>query len=204
MAGRDLTPPPNALTFRPSPQALARLRQLHSAAGTIADRAPEIIENPQAARGLEQALIGAVVGCLADHPQDKSSLAQRRHAAVMRRFWRVVEESGGQPLYIPEICSAIQVSEGTLRACCHEHLGMSPKRYLLLRRMALARSALREQAADTTSVTDIATRYGFWDLGRFAVRYKALFDESPSATLRAPTGRLTPPPPLSASMLKAG
>ena len=194
MAGRDLTPPPNALTFRPSPQALARLRHLHNAAVTLAERTPEIIANPQAARGLEQALIGAVVDCLADHPQDKSSLSQRRHAAVMRRFWQVMEETADQPLYIPEICGAIQVSERTLQACCHEHLGMAPKRYLLLRRMALARKSLREQVAGTTSVTDIAMRYGFWDLGRFAVQYKALFDESPSATLRAPAGTARPLP----------
>ena len=60
---------------------------------------------------------------------------------------------------------------------------MGPKRYLLLRRMHLARRALRDAAPDATSVTDIATRYGFWQLGRFAVEYQALFGEAPSATL---------------------
>lgn len=60
---------------------------------------------------------------------------------------------------------------------------MAPKRYLLLRRMGLARRALRRADPDTTSVTTIGTRYGFWELGRFAVVYQALFDESPSATL---------------------
>ena len=203
MAGRDLTPPPNALTFRPAPHTLARLQQLHAAAGRLAERTPEIITNPEAARGLEQTIIGAVVDCLADRPEDKGSLAQLRHAAVMRRFWQAVEESAGQPLYIPEICSAIQVSERTLRACCHEHLGMSPKRFLLLRRLALARRSLRKPAADITSVTEIAMRYGFWDLGRFAAEYKALFDESPSATLRAPNGIAGPSHSISASTLKA-
>ena len=65
---------------------------------------------------------------------------------------------------------------------------MGPKRYLLLRRMNLARQALRQAAPDTTSVTDIATRFGFWQLGRFAVEYQTLFGESPSATLRRQYG----------------
>jgi AraC-like DNA-binding protein len=102
----------------------------------------------------------------------------------MRRFRRVVEENPAQPLYIPELCRAIGVSSRTLQACCQEHLGMGPKRYLLLRRMHLARRALRYATSEVTSVTDIATRYGFWQLGRFAVEYRSLFSESPSATLR--------------------
>ena len=60
---------------------------------------------------------------------------------------------------------------------------MGPKHYLLLRRMNLARWALRQSAPEAASVTEIATRYGFWQLGRFAVEYHTLFGESPSATL---------------------
>ena len=63
---------------------------------------------------------------------------------------------------------------------------MSPKRYLLLRRMHLARRALRDSASDTTTVTQIATQYGFWHFGRFAGEYQSLFGEAPSTALRRP------------------
>jgi len=163
---------------------MAKLQRLHAAAGHLAEEAPEIIVNPDAARGLEQALVEAMISCLVDGEVREDGVAQRHHEIVMRRFWRVVEENPEQPLYIPEICRKIGVSESTLRMCCQEHLGMAPKRYLLLRRMALTRRALRQAEPDVTSVTAIGTRYGFWELGRFAVVYQSLFGESPSATLR--------------------
>ena len=97
-----------------------------------------------------------------------------------------MEENPDEPLYIPELCNSIGVSDRTLRICCQEQLGLSPKRYLLLRRMHLARRTLREAAPTATTVTQTAMRYGFWELGRFAGAYNSLFGELPSATLGHP------------------
>ena len=179
----DLAPPKDALTLTPLPSTMEKLRRLNAAAGRLAEEAPELIANPEVARGLEQALIEAMVTCLDTRQYRDNSLAQGQHAIIMHRFRRVVEENPEQPLYIPEICRTIRVSSRTLRMVCQEHLGMGPKRYLVLRRMHLARRALRDAAPEATTVTDIATRFGFWQLGRFAVEYQSLFGESPSATL---------------------
>jgi len=184
LAGCDLTPPRDALIFTPPTPAIGRLQRLHAAAGELAETAPEVVADPEAARGLEQALIEAMVGCLVHGKRREQSAAQGQHAIVMRRFRRAVEENPDEPLYIPEICKRIGVSRRTLFNCCQEHLGMGPKRYLLLRRMNLVRRTLREAVPGDTSVTEIATRYGFWQLGRFAVEYQSLFGESPSARLR--------------------
>src|SRR6516165_6888782 len=78
-----------------------------------------------------------------------------------------------------ELCAAVGASDRTLRACCHEHLGMSPTRYLWLRRMNLARRALRVADRATTTVTEIATNYGFWELGRFSVAYRCYLGNRP-------------------------
>jgi AraC-like DNA-binding protein len=184
LAGCDLRPPRDGMLVTPPPAAMERLQRLHATAGDLAEKAPEVLVNPDAARGLEQALIAAMVECLAHQEQRETSLAQGQHAIVMRRFRRLIEENPEQPLYLPEICEAIRVPDRTLRRCCQEHLGMGPKHYLLLRRLHLVRRALRQATPETTTTTEIATGFGFWQLGRLAVEYQSLFGESPSATLR--------------------
>jgi AraC-like DNA-binding protein len=186
IAGCDLTPPTDALAVTPPPAALARLQHLHAAAGTLAEDAPAVIANPAAAHGLEQALIGALTECLGAGHANEDRSALRQHVRIMRRFHQAIGDRLDQPLYVAELCTAIGVSERTLRMCCQEQLGVGPRRYLMLRRMHLARRRLRESSADATSVTEIATQYGFWQFGRFAGEYKSLFGESPSVTLGCP------------------
>jgi len=185
-AGCDMMPPRNATLITPPPAATARLQRLHAAAGQLAEDTPEIIAHPEAARGLEHALIEAMVACLSEGMVGEDRSALRQHARIMRRFRGAVEKNPDQPLYIPELCAAIGVSDRTLRVCCQEQLGMSPKHYLLLRRMHLARRSLRASSPGVTTVTSIATQYGFWQFGRFAGEYKTLFGEAPSTTLHRP------------------
>jgi hypothetical protein len=53
IAGVDLTSPKDPLMHTPPPSAMAKLQRLHAAAGHLAEEVPEVIANPDAARGLE-------------------------------------------------------------------------------------------------------------------------------------------------------
>jgi transcriptional regulator GlxA family with amidase domain len=66
---------------------------------------------------------------------------------------------------------------------------MSPKRFVLRERLYEVRRALRDADATSGTVTTIATDHGFFELGRFAGTYKAVFGETPSATLRGGSSR---------------
>ena len=183
MAGVDLTPPAHAVTLRPHPARMGELQRLHAAATGLAHDAPTIIANPSAALGLEQELLQALANGLTDPTLESDSAAKRKHELIMRRFHMAISERGSEPVYLSEVCLALGVSGRTLRACCQEYLGTGPLRYLWLRRMQLARRALEFAHPKSMSVTAIATQHGFWELGRFAVSYRALYGETPSATL---------------------
>jgi AraC-like DNA-binding protein len=184
--GREVAPPSHPRRIRPPAPALSRLLNLHQSAGRLAKIAPDILAKAEVGRAMEQGLIEAMVLCLAAGEHAEPQRLRRDDANIMRRLQEVLRVSGQEPLYMAELCTAIGISYPALRACCQEHFGMSPKRYLWLHRMHLARRALRRETPETTKVTEIATNYGFWELGRFSVAYRSFFGESPSATLRRP------------------
>lgn len=187
LVGREVTAPAVTRSIRPSPLLMSRLRNLHAAAGQLASTAPDILAHPEVARAIEHELLRAMIACLIDPATIENSRSARQRLAVIRRFEQLLEANQDQPLYLTEICAAIGVTDRTLRLHCQEHLGMGPHRYLWLRRMHLARRALALADGTKSTVTEIANDHGFGELGRFAVSYRQIFGESPSATLRRPT-----------------
>jgi transcriptional regulator GlxA family with amidase domain len=88
-----------------------------------------------------------------------------------------------EPLHISSLCLALAVSERSLRKAFHEIHGLPPCRHLRMLRLRGARRALLSADCKLTTVTEIAMDFGFVELGRFAVEYRAVFGESPSQTL---------------------
>ena len=67
-----------------------------------------------------------------------------------------------------------------------ETFGPDPRAILAAdkRRLEAVRGALLAADPGRSTVADVAMRFGFWELGRFAGAYRARFGELPSATLR--------------------
>ena len=76
------------------------------------------------------------------------------------------------------------MTERTLRAAFQDYFGIGPVQYLKIRTLNMARDALLNSDPALTTVTGVATRFGVWELGRFARDYRLLFGELPSQTLR--------------------
>jgi len=108
----------------------------------------------------------------------------RRRAAVRRIEEYLAAYDRALPS-IADLCAIANVSERTLDYAFREQLDTPPARYLRLRRLNKVRDEMRSGDPESVRVTDVAMRWGFWELGRFAAEYRALFRELPSATLAA-------------------
>jgi transcriptional regulator GlxA family with amidase domain len=95
-----------------------------------------------------------------------------------------IDGQGGEYVTVPDLASAAGVSERTLRAAFQGYFGIGPVQFLRLRTLNQVRDSLRNCDPALTTVTDVATRFGVWELGRLARDYRLLFGELPSQTLR--------------------
>ncbi len=122
-----------------------------------------------------------------DHVDDEPPVQQldnpSRRRAVVRRIEEYLDASGDIVLSIPTLCQIAGTSERTLEYAFREQVGITPARYLKLRRMNLVRRRLGDPEWSNAGVTRIALDCGFYDLGRFAGEYRFLFGEVPSETL---------------------
>ena len=94
VAGREARVPDDGRVLRPSAGAFARLQDIHATAGRLAEELPEVLENADLARSLEQELIQAMVDCTIPDPAEGNSSSRHEHRNIMRRFHALIEANG--------------------------------------------------------------------------------------------------------------
>ncbi|MBV9685906.1 MAG: helix-turn-helix domain-containing protein [Alphaproteobacteria bacterium] len=170
--------------LRPPERLIARLHSLVLSAIRVSETMPQVLFSPRCAESLEEGLLEAIVACLTRHDTREESVKHGTRVAIAKKLEEAIEARLDSPLRVLELCRITGLHERTLRKVCQEQMGVSPSRFLALRRLHMARRALLRADPRSATVTEIAMEHGMWELGRFAVAYKALFGESPSATLR--------------------
>lgn len=109
-------------------------------------------------------------------------------SAALRRARRFCEEHAAEPITLGDIATAARVSVRTLQSGFREQLQTTPMAYLRNVRLARAHADLVHIAAtgSRTTVTEVALRWGFTHLSRFAAFYRQTYGHAPSVTRRGP------------------
>jgi len=109
---------------------------------------------------------------------------RRPTARAVRRAVAFMEENVGNPISISDIAVASGTSVRALQSAFHKAFEIPPSTYLRRLRIEGAHRELRAAPPGSTTVRDVALRWGFAHTGRFAQLYAAMYGEHPSHTLR--------------------
>ncbi len=131
-----------------------------------------------------QKLASQVIG----HPQVDDAAHQGRpklsRSQIIQRSMQLMEMRVGNHVTVVDLASASDISERTLRTVFNEYFGVGPVRYLQLRELHSVRRTLLAADSEETTVSQVLADHEEWAFSRFASRYRKLFGELPSETLR--------------------
>ena len=107
---------------------------------------------------------------------------RERYRDILDRFVVHAQANLDKPTRIPELCRAVGVEPRQLRRACQAILGVTPVSHLNSLRLSEVRRMLSTRNGAASTITEVASRFGFHELGRFAAAYRAAFGEHPSET----------------------
>lgn len=179
--------PNAAVSRRTSKPVLDGLRQLIDGALSRHGTTDHDAAWRHAAEGeIASALTHALNHSVPMGPVQRSGRPQLSRSTVIAAALACMNANEGQPIFIDDLCKAAHVSERALRNIFQEFFGVGPMRLLKVRQLHEIRAALLRKQPPVETVTEVAYRFGVFDLSLLARNYKALFGESPSQTLHGP------------------
>ena len=166
----------------------AALRELDRISRAVEDTltdTPDLLMDAEAARGLRASILDAADAILT--PSEPMTRRSARSAWAQQRLLHAADDylraNPARPVYTEKLCTALGASATRLHQAFHASFGMSPHRYLKLRRLGMVHAMLLSRSGPWHSVKAAALSHGFWHLGQFAHDYRALYGELPSETL---------------------
>lgn len=187
--GGDLRQPvefaPQMSMLAPQSRSWVRLMKwLYDEVGHADGAGEGMLDSPLFVAQIEQMVITTLLLCQPNNYSDR--LADHGPSVAphfIKRIERFIEENAQEPLTIGDFAEHAGVSTRSLFAGFRKYRDMTPMHYLKSVRMKRVHAELLGAAAETTTVTCVAMRWGFSHLGHFTVDYKRCFGESPSVTL---------------------
>jgi AraC-like DNA-binding protein len=144
------------------------------------------LAHPLAMQRLEQVLLHSLL--FAQPHNHSAALAGASPTPGTRPVAQAVELLRGSPEHpwtLAELAAEVSLSVRSLQEGFRRSLDTTPTTYLRQLRLEKVHEELTTADPGTVSVTEVATRWGFVHLGRFAAAYRQKFAERPSETARA-------------------
>ncbi|MGY0019749.1 AraC family transcriptional regulator [Streptomyces sp. cg35] len=146
-----------------------------------------MLEHPLVAQPLRDAVLNGLL-LAADHRyrDQLDRPAEGLRPAPVKRAMDAMREQPERPFTTTELAAEARVGVRWLQEAFARYVGMPPMAYLRTVRLERVHAELLAGDPRTTTVSEIAFRWGFGHLGRFAEQYRSRYGRVPSRTLRDP------------------
>jgi AraC-like DNA-binding protein len=137
---------------------------------------------------LVASMTATVFGPEGDASHDGAGSAGRSHGgqATLRRALEFVESNADRDIALPDIAAAAYATPRSVQLVFRRYLDTTPMAHLRRVRLEHVHEELvaSNHGAGAT-VTEVASRWGFASMGRFAQEYREMYGVLPSETLRS-------------------
>lgn len=147
---------------------------------------PVARSSPLVVSAANQYLAACVLGAFESHSVTEPTAEDRRDGTPMllRRAIAYIDDNAQNDIALNDIASAIYVTPRALQYSFRRHRDCTPMEYVRQVRLHYAHLDLVAGDRAGTSVSQVASRWGFAHAGRFAVFYRETYGQSPHTTLR--------------------
>lgn len=172
------------LSGRPRSRAAVRAwhRALDYATGTLlsADSA----QQPLVVATLAPLLAGALLECYPSNATEQDLLSNPGLPDALKDAVSFIHCHARSDISINDVAAAVHLTPRAVQYLFRRQLDTTPTEYMRRVRLHRAHRELLAGSRATTTVTEIAQRWGFAHTGRFAVLYRHTYGQSPHSTLR--------------------
>ena len=145
---------------------------------------PELLTNDRSRKNAEFEIARSFLLTIASSQVEAKIPPSRFRDKAMQRALDYITSNAHKAPQIADVYDAAYASERTLQYAFLERFGVTPKSYLESFRLNGVRKELHISDSTSTKIKEVAKRWGFWHMSKFASDYHKLFGKLPSDTLR--------------------
>jgi AraC-like DNA-binding protein len=168
------------------PRSRGAVRAWHRALGyvTATLAAPDTAQQPLIAAALAPLLAGALLECYPSNATEQDLAGDPALPEALKEAVAFIHRHAAGEVSINDIAAAVHLTPRAVQYLFRRQLDTTPTEYVRRVRLHRAHDELIAAEPSSSTVTEIAQRWGFAHTGRFAVLYRQTYGQSPHTTLK--------------------
>ena len=171
------------------PRSRAAVRAWHRALDYVLTTlaSTDTVRQPMIAAGMASLLAGALLECYPSNLTEQDPASDVALPETLKEAVSFIHRHTTEDIGINDVAAAVHLTPRAVQYLFRRQLDTTPTEYMRRVRLRRAHQELIAATTGTSTVTEIAQRWGFAHTGRFAVLYRQTYGQSPHNTLRQQT-----------------